>query len=60
MTPRQATSILMVMHEASHDARQKEALSIAVSNLRDRLEMMDRQYMRGWRDAKQKGEAYEA
>lgn len=57
MTPRQATSILMVMHEGAHDARQKEALAVAIANLRDRLEMMDRQYMRGWRDAKQKGDA---
>lgn len=57
MTPRQATSILIVMHEGSHDARQKEALAIAISQLRDRLEMMDRQYMRGWRDARRKGDA---
>lgn len=56
MTPRQATSVLIVMHEAAHDATQKEALKIAITNLRDRLEIMDRQYMRGWHDAKRKGE----
>lgn len=56
MTPRQAESILIVMREAAHDAFQKKALEVAITQLHDRLEMMDRQYLRGWHDARKKGE----
>ena len=56
MTPRQATSILIAMYEGAHDQKQKNALEIAITNLRDRLEIMDRQYMQGWHDALRKGD----
>lgn len=59
MTPRQATSVLLTMYEAAHDARQKDALEIAITHLRDRLEIMDRQYMRGFHDGRRVGWTHE-
>lgn len=56
MTPRQAESILITMREAAHDRFQKMALEVAIMQLHDRLEIMDRQYLRGYRDARRKGE----
>ena len=57
MTPRQAASILLMMYEGSCDKRQQDALGIAITHLRNRIDVLDREYLRGFRDAKRKGEA---
>lgn len=56
MTPQQALSVLMTMHTAAHDQLQQEALEIAISHLRNRIDVLDREYLRGWRDARRKEE----
>lgn len=55
MTPEQTINQLIVLREASHDARQKRALNEAVQLMRSCSEWYIKAYMRGYHDAKIKG-----
>ena len=55
MNVNQKINQLIVLREAAHDSRHKEALRDAVLMMKSTADYYERAYMRGYRDAKRKG-----
>ena len=56
MTLPQKINQLIVLKEAASDSRQQEALKDAIALMKSRVDFYELAYMRGYRDAKRKGD----
>lgn len=56
MTIDQKINQLIILREAAHDKYRRDALEDAILLMRSKREFYDLAYMRGYRDAKRKGD----
>lgn len=56
MTIEQKINQLIVLHDAAYDSRHKEALEDAITIMRSKADLYELAYMRGYKDAKRKGD----
>lgn len=56
MTLNQKINQLIVLHDAAYDSRQQAALKDAIILMKNKVDLYELAYMRGYRDAKRKGD----
>lgn len=56
MTLNQKINQLIVLHNAAYDSRQQDALKDAITLMKSKVDFYEIAYMRGYRDAKRKGD----